>query len=187
MEDVDLDTSRWAEELGCGLSDPLFFHLESSMSTYECSYVWLCMRKEWWADHNVLNQADSQESNTVVIQGSFSMSTKGCFPSGCIISYLSIYIPDNKMDIVFWDAGQQIIKLIIRWTSKNPCYAQATWDWICLKKKKINEKNKKSKTKKAKQNKNKQTNKKFRIKVPTWTFPTTSKRFQIKITDKQTA
>ena len=64
-------------------------------------------------------------------------------------------------------------------TSKNPCYAQATWDWICLQKTKQN--------RKAKQNKNKQTNKKLRIKGPTWTFPTTSKRFQIKITDKQTA
>ena len=32
------------------------------------------------------------------------------------------------------------------YTSKNPCYAQATWDWICLKNK-------------TKQNKNKQTNK----------------------------
>ena len=38
---------------------------------------------------------------------------------------------------------------IIIFTSKNPCYAQATWDWICLKKTKQN--------KKAKQNKNKQT------------------------------
>ena len=39
-------------------------------------------------------------------------------------------------------------------TSKNPCYAQATWDWICLKKQKQNKTNK-------------QTNKKFRIKGPT--------------------
>ena len=47
------------------------------------------------------------------------------------------------------------ILLEIIMTSKNPCYAQATWDWICLKKQ--------IKTKiKAKQNKtktNKQTNK----------------------------
>ena len=43
------------------------------------------------------------------------------------------------------------------YTSKNPCYAQATWDWICLKKKKQN----KTKQNKKKQNKtktNKQTN-----------------------------
>ena len=46
------------------------------------------------------------------------------------------------------------------------------------KKKKPNQKNK---------TKQKQTNKKLRIKGPTRTFPTTSKRFQIKITDKQTA
>ena len=51
----------------------------------------------------------------------------------------------------------------------------------------LSQKNKTKQNKKAKQNKNKQTNKKLRIKGPTWTFPTTSKRFQIKITDKQTA
>ena len=34
-------------------------------------------------------------------------------------------------------------------TSKNPCYAQATWDWICL------QKNKTKQNKKAKQNKTK--------------------------------
>ena len=48
-------------------------------------------------------------------------------------------------------------------------------------------KKKKKKQNKTKQNKNKQINKKIRIKGPTRTFPTTSKRFQIKITDKQTA
>ena len=48
-------------------------------------------------------------------------------------------------------------------------------------------KTKNKKQNKTKQNKNKQTNKKLRIKGPTWTFPTISKRFQIKITDKQTA
>ena len=58
-------------------------------------------------------------------------------------------------------------------TSKNPCYAQATWDWICLKK--TNQDKNLSKTK---QNKNKQTNKKLRIKGPTWTFPTTSMDFR---------
>ena len=66
---------------------------------------------------------------------------------------------------------------LLMFTSKNPCYAQAIWDWICLKKQ--------NKTKqKTKQNKTK-TNKQ-RIKRPTRTFPTTSKRFRIKITNKQT-
>ena len=46
---------------------------------------------------------------------------------------------------------------------------------------------KKHKTKKQNKTKKKQTNKKLRIKGPTRTFPTTSKRFQIKIADKQTA
>ena len=41
-------------------------------------------------------------------------------------------------------------QLIIQ-TSKNPCYAQATWDWICLKKPKQD--------KKANKTKQKQTNK----------------------------
>ena len=50
--------------------------------------------------------------------------------------------------------------------------------WICLQKKtKTKQKSKQNKTKQ------KQTNKKLRIKGPTRTFPTTSKRFQIKITD----
>ena len=38
-------------------------------------------------------------------------------------------------------------------TSKNPCYAQATWDWICLKKK-----TQKSKTKQKQTNKQKTKN-----------------------------
>ena len=45
-------------------------------------------------------------------------------------------------------------------TSKNPCYAQATWDWICLKKKQNKTKQKQIKTKKQNKTKtNKQTNK----------------------------
>ena len=75
--------------------------------------------------------------------------------------------------------GNHGVKQVISTTSKNPCYAQATWDWICLKNTKQNKKAKQKQT-------NKQTNK-LRIKGPTWTFPTTSKQFQIKITDKQTA
>ena len=51
---------------------------------------------------------------------------------------------------------QEALVLQIISTSKNPCYAQATWDWICLKKTK---QNKTKQNKKAKQNKNKQTNK----------------------------
>ena len=72
------------------------------------------MRKEWWADNKVLRQTEYQESNTIVIHGSFSMSTKGWFPSGCIISLLDIHIPANRLDVVFWDAGQQIINLIVK-------------------------------------------------------------------------
>ena len=56
-----------------------------------------------------------QESNTIVIQGSFSMSTKNWFLSGYIISYLGIDIPDNNFDVMFWNAGHQIIKLIIEY------------------------------------------------------------------------
>ena len=50
-----------------------------------------------------------------------------------------------------------IFRVIV--TSKNPCYAQATWDWICLKKKQTN---KESKTKKQNKTKQKQTKQKIK-------------------------
>ena len=43
------------------------------------------------------------------------------------IQYLSNRMPNSNN---FFSA--RICRL--RATSKNPCYAQATWDWICLKK-----------------------------------------------------
>ena len=58
-------------------------------------------------------------------------------------------------------------------TRKNPCYAQATWDWICLKKTKQNKKAKQKQT-------NKQTNKKLRIKGPTLNFPYNFKKISNK-------
>ena len=40
-------------------------------------------------------------------------------------------------------------------TSKNLCYAQATWDWICLKKTKQNKTNQNKKAKQKQTNKQK--------------------------------
>ena len=59
-----------------------------------------------------------------------------------------LFIKNDSKNVLFYPS--------LRLTSKNLCYAQATWDQICLKKTKTKTKNK---NKKTKQNKNKKQNK----------------------------
>ena len=87
--------------------------------------LWIFSWGKRWADHKVLSQAESQDSNIIVIQDSCIVSTKDWFSSGCIISYLGIHILDDNLDVMFlgcWTPSRQV--------DRNMHFFQASSDFV---------------------------------------------------------